>query len=70
MGEWQKFLWADDATEATVAVVADTTNDATTLLQRLRPTDDAGVLTFAAALDLQGSFYDDEVLYDDSAPTT
>ena len=36
------------------------------LLQRLGPTQDAGSLTFGAALDLQGSFYDDGT-FDDRA---
>jgi hypothetical protein len=66
MGEWERYLWADEATEATVAVVADAGSDATTLLQRLGPTEDAGSMTFAAALHLQGSFYDDGT-FDDRA---
>jgi len=59
MGEWERFLWAEDATEATVAIVADGASDAATLLQRLGPTEEAGLMTFDGALDLQGSFYDD-----------
>jgi uncharacterized protein DUF6461 len=61
---WQQFAWADDAHESTVALVADGVSDATTLLQRLGATEDAGTLTFAAALDLQGSFYDDGTFED------
>jgi hypothetical protein len=66
MGEWQRYLWADEATEATVAVVGDGASDATTLLQRLGPTEDAGSMTLDAALHLQGSFYDDGT-FDDRA---
>jgi hypothetical protein len=38
--------------------MADAVSDATTLLQRSGPTQDAGSMTLVATLDLQGSFYD------------
>jgi hypothetical protein len=60
VGEWQRFLWASDATEATVAVVTDGATDARMLLERLGPTHEAGSMTFDDALRLQGSFYDDD----------
>jgi uncharacterized protein DUF6461 len=61
-----EFLWADEATEATVAVVAADAGNAMELLERLGPTEDVGSMTFDAALDLQGSFYDDGT-FDDRA---
>jgi len=66
MDDWQRFSWADGATEATVAVVADGASEPRDLLRRLGPTDDAGPMTFDAALELQGSFYDDHT-FDDRA---
>jgi hypothetical protein len=56
---WQQFLWADAATEATVAVVDSDEIHAAAFLGRLGGVEDAGPLRFAAALELQGSFYDD-----------
>jgi Family of unknown function (DUF6461) len=64
MGDWQRFGWADHAHESTVALVADHATAATELLERLGPTEDVGSMTFAAALDLQGSFYDDGTFED------
>ena len=55
VGEWQRFRWADEGTEATVAI-ADGVSGATALLQRLGPTQEAGSMTFDAELDLQGLF--------------
>jgi hypothetical protein len=59
LATWRDFLWADEATEATVTIVVGHDGDPKTLLRRLGPAEDAGPMTFADALELQGSFYDD-----------
>jgi Family of unknown function (DUF6461) len=56
---WERYVWADEATEATVAVVADGTPSAEELLARLGRVEEQGALHFDAALDLQGALYDD-----------
>lgn len=56
---WERYAWADEAIEATVAVVADGTPSAGELLARLGPVNGQGALHFDAALDLQGALYDD-----------
>lgn len=61
MREWQTYSWADDATEATIAVVGATdVGEAQELLRPLGPTDEGRPMDFEAALDLQGSFYEDD----------
>jgi uncharacterized protein DUF6461 len=53
------YAWADEATEATVALVADGPASAEELLERLGPVEARGEMTFDDALELQGTFYDD-----------
>ena len=55
MSGWERFAWAEEATEATVSLVEGAGDP----VERLGPVEDAGPMTFEAALDLQNSFYDD-----------
>ena len=54
----EEFLWAEEATEATVAVVEDPALDAATVVGRLGPVQARDDLSLFAALELQGSLYE------------
>jgi Family of unknown function (DUF6461) len=51
--------WAEQATEATVALVAGRADTPARMLSVLGTVTDRGSMSFIDALDLQGSFYDD-----------
>jgi hypothetical protein len=55
----QAYAWADEATEATISLVAAPVSSAEALLGALGAVETAGNLSFADALDLQGTLYDD-----------
>jgi hypothetical protein len=59
VSDWERYAWADEATEATVALVADGPASAEQLLERLGPVEPRGEMTFDEALGLQGTLYDD-----------
>jgi hypothetical protein len=56
---WERYAWADEATESTVALVAGGPPSAVELLERLGPAEAQGDMSFDEALELQGTFYDD-----------
>jgi hypothetical protein len=58
VSDWDRYLWADQATEATLAVVASSLR-ADEFLGRLGATDAQGAMTLDSALELQGRLYDD-----------
>jgi hypothetical protein len=59
MRQWQQFLWSEEASEATVALVPGNARGPLALLEQLGPSEDTGPMSFDAALQLQGGFYDD-----------
>jgi hypothetical protein len=56
LADWERYRWADEATESTVAVVP---GDPELPLARLGRVEDLGVMDFAAAQALQNGFYGD-----------
>lgn len=53
------YAWADEATEATVAVVSNGPSSDEALLARLGRVEVKDAMSFGAALELQGTLYDD-----------
>jgi Family of unknown function (DUF6461) len=53
------YRWIEETTESTLALFSVTARSASELLAPLGSLEPRGSLTYAAALELQGSFYDD-----------
>jgi hypothetical protein len=59
MAAWERYRWVEEATEATVALVAGAVPTAEGFLGRLGAVEPQGEMTFDVALELQNSLYGD-----------